>query len=319
VWSEVVQRNILCYSESAAITAEMATLGHKLSEGGEVVCATTEDIGDVEARKLLAYGATKVYLLELVKPQERQPDSVAQTLQKLVPAQLSLVLIGATKFGKEVAARLGAKMDAPVATECRRVEFTDSGVAVERMVFSGNGVATEELLRLPSVVSVQPATIQPAEVAQTGGRVERVKLSEASSTVTLEVKKKEGSGSVKLEEAERIVAAGRGIQKKEDLAMIEELAKVLGAAVGGSRPLAADLGWLSDDQWIGLSGHKVKPKLYVAVGISGQVQHIAGMRDSKTVVAINKDPNAPISLNSDYYVVGDLYKIVPELVKALKT
>jgi electron transfer flavoprotein alpha subunit len=315
----MVKRNILCYSESAANASEMATLGHGLSEGGEVVCVTTGNIGEEEAKKLLVYGATKVYLLEPAVPQEQQPDSITRTLQGLFPAQLSLVLIGATKLGKEVAARLGAKMDAPVATECRKVEFTDSGVAVERMVFSGNGVATEELLGLPSVVSVQPATVQPAEVTQVAGQVERVRLSGASSMVTLELKKKEGGGSVKLEEAERIVAVGRGIQKKEDLAMIEELAKALGAAVGGSRPLAADLGWLSDDQWIGLSGHKVRPKLYVAVGISGQVQHIAGMRDSRTVVAINKDPNAPISLNSDYYVVGDLYKIVPELVKALKS
>jgi electron transfer flavoprotein alpha subunit len=125
------------------------------------------------------------------------------------------------------------------------------------------------------------------------------------------------SGGVHLESAERIVTIGRGLQKKEDLALIEALATTLGASVGCTRPLAAEAGWLSDDHWIGLTGHRVKPRLYLAIGVSGAVQHLVGMRDSQTVVAINKDPNAPIFGQADYRVTGDLYALVPALTKAL--
>jgi len=185
------------------------------------------------------------------------------------------------------------------------------------MVFSGNGLSTEIIGRTPAIVTLQSGIVEPRKNPH-NGETEKLSIEVKPMTQTLEVRRKSETSAARLEEAERIVAVGRGLQRKEDLELIRELAEVLHAAIGGSRPLAADLGWLSDDQWIGLSGHKVKPKLYVAIGISGQIQHIAGMRDAKVVVAINKDPNAPMAANSDYYVVGDLYTIVPELIKQLK-
>ena len=125
--------------------------------------------------------------------------------------------------------------------------------------------------------------------------------------------------SVNVEAAEIIVSCGRGLKKKEDIKQVEELAKVLkSATIGCSRPIAADLKWLSEDHWIGLSGHKVKPKLYIALGISGQIQHIAGMRDSDIVIAINKDSDAPIFKMADYGIVGDIYEVVPLLTNAIK-
>ncbi len=125
-------------------------------------------------------------------------------------------------------------------------------------------------------------------------------------------------GKVRIEDAELIVSVGRGFKKQEDLKLAFELAEVLGAEIGCSRPIAADLKWLSEDHWVGLSGHKVRPKLYMAVGISGQPQHLAGMMESKTVVVINSDPNAPFFKNCDYGVVEDLYKFVPALTKKLR-
>jgi len=146
---------------------------------------------------------------------------------------------------------------------------------------------------------------------------ENLDVKPAASKV-VDVKKKECEG-VNVEDASSIVACGRGLKNKEDLAMVEELAKLLpGEAVGCSRPLSADLKWLSEDHWVGLSGHKVKPKLYIALGISGQIQHIAGMRDSDIVVAINKDPEALIFKAADYGIVGDMYQVVPKLVKAIR-
>jgi electron transfer flavoprotein alpha subunit len=122
--------------------------------------------------------------------------------------------------------------------------------------------------------------------------------------------------SVRIEEAQYIVSAGRGLRKLDDIVLLEDLAKTLGGQVGCSRPLVEDRKWFGD--WIGLSGHKVKPKLYIACGVSGVIQHVAGIRDSKIIVAINKDSEAPIFEVADYGVVGDLYQIVPALSDALK-
>jgi electron transfer flavoprotein alpha subunit len=122
--------------------------------------------------------------------------------------------------------------------------------------------------------------------------------------------------NVKIEDAEYLVCCGRGLEKKEDEAMLKDLAKVFGGHVGCSRPLVEDRKWFSE--WVGLSGHKVKPKLYIACGISGVIQHVAGIRDSKIIVAINRDPEAPIFEIADYGVVGNLYEVLPALQEALK-
>ena len=122
---------------------------------------------------------------------------------------------------------------------------------------------------------------------------------------------------MRLEEAEIIVSVGRGFKSREDLSMAFKLAELIGAQVGCSRPIAADLKWLPEEHWVGLSGKKVRPKLYMAIGISGQPQHLAGIMDSKIIVAINKDPNAPIFKYADYGVVEDLYQLVPKLIERL--
>jgi len=120
-------------------------------------------------------------------------------------------------------------------------------------------------------------------------------------------------GGIRIEDAPFIISAGRGFKKKEDLALIEDLAKALGAEVGCSRPLATDLAWMTEDHWVGLSGHKVRPKVYVTLGISGQIQHIAGIRDSETIISVNSDANAPIFKACDIGVLADLYKFIPAL------
>ncbi len=141
---------------------------------------------------------------------------------------------------------------------------------------------------------------------------------EKSKSKIIKVQEMKTAG-VNVEDAEIIVSCGRGLKDKNDIKMIQELADVLkGKTVGCSRPLAADLKWLPEEHWIGLSGHKVKPKLYIAAGISGQIQHIAGMRDSGIIVAINKDPEAPIFELADFGIVGDIFTILPELISEIK-
>ena len=139
---------------------------------------------------------------------------------------------------------------------------------------------------------------------------------EAPKTETVEVKPVEAA-AVKVEEATVVVVGGRGLEKKEDFKILESLSQLLGGQIGWTRPLAEDRKWFAGD-WIGLSGHYIKPVLYIGCGISGVIQHVAGIRDSQVIVAINKDPEAPIFEMADYIVVGDLYKIVPALEAALK-
>lgn len=305
----------VCVSDQAEWLPEIVSYARSLTPESRVLAVLLSQLGDEQAAGLTEFGIDTLYVTG-ANARSLSSASAASLIAHVLPPDTDIVLFASTKFSKEVAARLGGRLDLPVLTECRSVELTSKGALVSRMILSGNGIAKEEVLRKPSVLTLVRGLSEPAKLGKRG-TVERLEPAPYPAVTTVDVRQKGGS-AVKLEDAQRIVAVGRGIQKKEDLAMVERLAGALDAAIGCTRPIAADLGWLSDDQWIGLSGHKVKPRLYVALGISGQVQHIAGMRDSKIVVAVNKDQNAPIFANSDYCIVGDLYKFVPELIKALE-
>ena len=226
-----------------------------------------------------------------------------------------LILVGSTAFGREVAARLSAKLRAPCITGCSSVRLEGSRLLAERSVYAGRAMAKQECPRRPCILAVAPRAFEkPTE--ERAGRVREVELEVPRPRLSLLAKREKEVAGARLEEAEVIVSGGRGIEKREDFGMLEELAKLLGGTVGCSRPIAEDRGWFPE--WVGLSGRKVKPKLYLAVGISGAIQHVAGIRDSKLIVAINKDEEAPIFSVADYYVVGDLYQVVPALIEALK-
>lgn len=166
-------------------------------------------------------------------------------------------------------------------------------------------------LSLPAVITVQKNTMEPA---RRKGEVRKLQLD--PSKVTL-VERREVSQTVALDKAKTIVSVGRGIGSKENIKYAEELARALNAALGGSRPVTAELGWLPEDRQIGLSGNKVRPQLYIALGISGQPQHLAGIRDSRLIVAVNKDKNAPIVENADYTVIADAVEFCKMMVRRL--
>lgn len=231
----------------------------------------------------------------------------------------TIVLAGPTKVEREGLARAGGCLDAPVLTGVRSPRVSANGVDVSRDLLSGNAVGVEHATGRPVLLSLadEPPIVDgtsPRSAAPERATLDVVLPAYPFRRVSMEPKAPRG---VDLEAADRIVSVGKGLQKKEDLALIEGLAATLGAAVGCTRPLAAESGWLSDAHWVGLTGHRVRPTLYIAVGISGAAQHLVGMRDSKVVVAINKDPNAPIFQQADFQVVGDLYTIVPELTRRL--
>ncbi len=309
---------VLVFSEEAeAIPGLLAAARAAVGPGpGRVELAVLADGGGPAGSAV--GGADRVYRLLLPENARHDPELVAVALRRAQEAaNPRLTLVASTKRGRETAARLAGATDSAVSTGVASFALEPEGVRIRREVLSGNALGEEVLLGPRPIVAVMLGAPVPAVPPTTPPEIIDVPPPEGAGRIALVERTVKPAGGLRIEAAERIVSVGRGLRKKEDLSLIEELARAMGAVVGCTRPIAAEAGWLSDDHWIGLTGHRVKPRLYVAVGISGAVQHLVGMRESTVVVAINKDPNAPIFAQSDFTVTGDLYTVVPALVRAL--
>lgn len=298
------------YSESEEAANELVTAGGELAGtlNGESV---TIEIGNL--RKGVRAPAKILLKGEMGSevPHDVAAEALGRAAKELEP---SVILIGATRNGREISARLAAKLGWGCLSEATKLSIQGKDLLAERSVFAGKVVATVAS-PMPAVCTVKGASY--AKSFAEGSQVREFEVGQISGATRLVSRKKKEAGAVDLKKAKVIVSAGRGVKRKEDLPILESLAKDLGGALGCSRPLSSDLGWLPEECHIGLTGVTVKPELYVAVGISGQLQHIAGMKDSKVVVAINTDKDAPIFQASDYGIVGDLYQVVPALRKAV--
>jgi electron transfer flavoprotein alpha subunit len=255
----------------------------------------------------------KAHKILVAEVDPRLPDAAAEAVAKAA-AGYDLVLMPSTKNAKTVGGLAAQKLGVELLVDVLSMRAEGGVLIAERYVFGNKAVAAVQV-PLPAVATVALGRFQ-GEPPAVQSAVEKLALAPTSRLKITAVEEKSG-GAVRLEEADIIVSVGRGFKKKEDIQMAFELAKVLGGQVGCSRPIAADLKWLPEEHWVGLSGKKVKPKLYLAVGISGQPQHIAGILDSRLIAAINNDPSAPIFQNADYGVVEDLYKIVPMLINKI--
>jgi electron transfer flavoprotein alpha subunit len=246
------------------------------------------------------------------------PDQDSATLAVAIAAaanqaRVELVMIGNTKKGKDVAPRVAAHLGWPFASEILALEQA-GGWQVERMVLSGNSKATYKMGG-NAVVSVNPKTFEAGNAPAQSVKAEGIK----PTRVHVVSRKEEKHHTFDLGSAPVVVGVGRGFKQQGDLKLAEDLAKCFpSGAVGCSRPIAADLKWLGEEHWIGLSGHQIKPKAYIACGVSGQIQHIAGIRGSKLIIAINTNKDAPIMQVADYAIVGDLYQVIPKMVQLLK-
>ena len=297
-------------------TAELLTIARRLGEPSAVFVGQGADA----ARESLAkYGAQKVYRAEsadltdyLVVP---QAELLAQLVEQASPAA---VLISSSSEGKEIAARLAIKTGSGFITDAVDVRAADGGVETTQSVFAGSYTVEAKVTKGTPIVTVKPNSAAPEEAA---GAAEDVVVdftaSDAAKTARIaESKPKESTGRPELTEAAIVVSGGRGTGG--DFAPVEKFADSLGAAVGASRA-AVDAGWYPHTAQVGQTGKQVSPQLYVACGISGAIQHRAGMQTSKTIVAVNKDNEAPIFELVDFGVVGDLFTVLPQATDAVES
>jgi electron transfer flavoprotein alpha subunit len=308
------------FSEKYDLTLEMLGKGREIADKLRTTIAAVLIGFNVQekAGELIKYGADKVYFVDNPALEHFQIEAYLSVLHNLVANyKPEIVLIGSTRNGKPLAARLATRLETGCAPDCNRLSVDEQGRLVgERITYGGNAAAKIILKTKPQIVTVPARAFEKLEPKELSGQIIRLDVKiDGPKTEVVETKPLEISG-VKIEDASVIISCGRGLEKKEDRVLLDELASLLGGQVGCSRPLAEDRRWFTE--WVGLSGHKVKPKLYIACGISGVIQHVAGIRDSKVIVAINKDEQAPIFEVADYGVVGNLYEILPALKEALK-
>ena len=292
----------LVFSEFPEMAAQMVTY---LKKQGEVDAATA----GTKADALSHYGAGKVYSLN----GQMQFDNVSSWLVETYKAGgYDYLFVASTILGREVAGAASQALDAGIISEITEFHADQSNAHTKRYFLGGKTVLEEES---DSKVFTFAPGIMDVEKVDSQSPVITAELKQSAVTV-VSVEEKQSSG-VNLEKAKVIVSIGRGVGKKENIAQVEPLVKAVNGELAGSRPVCLDYQWLSDERQVGISGKKVRPNLYIAVGISGQIQHIAGMRGSKVVIALNKDKSAPIFDESDYGIVGDLFQVIPKLVKAL--
>ncbi len=297
------------------ITFENITLARKLGGESEIVLIGQNS---PEAKEQLArYGANKITVLTGENLQNYSPDGYAKILADYLKSQNpDVFLMGATATGKDLAPRVAALLDVPMVTDCTRVELEGDQLKLIRPMYAGKVLANVQLNSGLKVITVRPNVYQAEESPATPEANEQSVSVPDFKAIVKEIVSG-AKGKLDVTEADIIVSGGRGLKGPENWHLIEDLAELLGAATGASRA-AVDAGWRPHDEQVGQTGKTVSPTLYIAVGISGAIQHLAGMSSSKYIVAINKDPEAPIFKVADYGIVADLFEVVPRMIEELK-
>src|SRR3990170_2468341 len=300
------------------ITFEILTKASAIAEKTNAeLTAVLLGKGVKEHAKTLSEYAKKVLLVEDDKLENFNSETYLKVLSTLIQQHKPLLtMIGHTSYGLELAPRLAAALNLPIVTDCIDLFFENENLSVTRQMYGGKvNVKVTSRKAESYIVTIRQAAFTAQKPAISAGG----QITEMLSPLTEEIATKRfiqyvlpPPGGVDIAAAEKLVGIGRGIKDVANMPQVEELAKAIGAVLACSRPIV-DKGWLPNDRQIGASGKTVKPKLYIAIGISGAFQHVLGMKGSDLIIAINKDPNAPIFSFADYGVVDDLFKIVPSL------
>lgn len=317
--------SILVFAESIdgvfkKSTFEAVSYGSEVAKKTSSTCVTVS-IGNVDDSKLAElanYGADKIVSIKSDKVANFVAEAYAKAIANVATAEGSnIIVISNTYSGKSVSPRVAAKLKAGIASGVISYPDTTAGFKVRRSVFSGKAFADVDVKTATKVIAITPNTFdlvtntKPANIVAADGGLSDTDF----VTQTIEVSRV--TGKIPLTEAEIVISGGRGLKGPENWRMIEELAGILGAATACSKPVS-DMDWRPHSEHVGQTGITIKPNLYVAVGISGAIQHLAGVSSSKVIVAINKDPEAPFFKAADYGIVGDAFEVLPKIIEAAK-
>lgn len=314
---------ILCVGEQTEgrlrrVTLEMCTAAQGLGLGDVTVLLFGGGASSQQA-VLGRHGAARLVALEDARFAAYSSDGFAEAVTAVVHALTpTVVLFPASAWGRDLAPRVSGLLTAGLVPDCTGLEVDGGDVVAIRPVYAGKAFTRVRVLGEPKLFSIRPNVLPVQETQGDPAEILTVDVQDAGAQPKARVTSVERSSeTVELTEASIIVSGGRGMKAPENFKLLDELASVLGAAVGSSRPVA-DEGWVPHSYHVGQTGKVVSPDLYIAVGISGAIQHVAGISSSKCIVAINNDPEAPIFKVANYGVVGDLFQVVPALTEALK-
>ena len=303
--------------EFRKVTYEAISEGRRIADNLGTDLAAVVLGSDIEgiAADLGKFGADKVLVIDNASLAEYLTDSYVKGAAEVVENQdAQVVVLGASTQGKDLAARLAARLNAALAMDCIGIKVDGGNIIATRPMYGGKVYADVALSGKPQIVAIRPNAMSIDETAK-AGTIEKLDIDPGQSALQF-VDKKLETEKIELTEADVIVSGGRGMGGS-DYSVVEELAEALGAAVGASRS-AVDEGWRPHADQVGQTGKVVSPNLYVACGISGAIQHLAGMSSSKVIVAINKDAEAPLFTKADYGLVGDLFELVPAITAEVK-
>lgn len=296
--------------EAVSYAKETATL-----LGTKTIAVSIGNVAEADLKALGNNGAEAVYAIKLDKfTPEAYSAAIAEVAKK---ENAQAVIISNTYTGKSVAPRVAVKLDAGIASGVVALPNTSSGFVVRKSVFSGKAFADVAVTTATKVLAITPNSYQINNYGSEAAVINHDAQLGADAWKTQTVEVNRVTGKIPLTEAELVVSAGRGMKGPENWGMIEELASTLGAATACSKPVS-DMHWRPHEEHVGQTGITIKPNLYIAVGISGAIQHLAGVSSSKVIVAVNKDPEAPFFKAADYGIVGDAFEVVPKLIEAAK-
>lgn len=312
---------ILVFSEDQAVARELLGQARQVADGQglAVSMAVLGESGPGDGAEFATWGVDTVYSVASPQLAGFNPESYTAALAGVIEqTKPDLVLVGATKQGLEVAARVCERLDLGCAAWCVDFEIDPAGneVTARCMIFSGVGTVTYKIRSQPAVATVNPGVFSPVESVAREVTVTPVSVEiEPPLLTVLEDHEKMAAGR-RLEDAPVIVDVGMGVNERADLGMIEELAGLLKGQVACTRPVSSDRDWFPE--WLGLSGAQLSPELCITLGVSGAIQHVIGIRDSRLIVAVDKDENSAMLMQADYSVNADLYDFVPALIEAIK-
>ncbi len=287
--------------------------------GGQVVALVVGHQVQSSAGQLGGYGAGRIVTVEHPKLEKYSATAYTKIIAEVAKKeQAGVVLLAATAMGKDCAPRIAVKLDAGLASDCVAVAVESGAIVASRPIYAGKAILDVKISSPVGVCTIRPNVFSPGTDSGTPGKVEPLEIPlDDADFASHVVEVCQSSGKLDVAEADVIVSGGRGLKAPDNFKLIEELASALGGAVGASRAVV-DAGWRPHDEQVGQTGKTVSPSLYIAVGISGAIQHLAGMSSSKYIVAINKDKDAPIFQSADYGIVADAFEIIPALTMEVK-